>query len=160
MFAIIMDATSKCIYMYRERMEVKRGHDGVSTFFGRRDEQHPGFLLLPINCASKRAKLRLTGPGLTEENRNNPWNCATIFHPSFVLSIVKAKILFVPEINFKSLDNENLDTFIRAIYKSTIENGNKSYRVKFLFFLFLYKVTIFVKKVFVSLSILFSQLTN
>lgn len=72
MFAIIMDATSKCIYMYRERMEVKRGHDGVSTFFGRRDEQHPGFLLLPINCASKRAKLRLTGPGLTEENRNNP----------------------------------------------------------------------------------------
>lgn len=38
---------------------------------GRR-EQHPGFLLLPINCASKRAKLRLTGPGLTEENGNNP----------------------------------------------------------------------------------------
>lgn len=53
-----------------------------------------------------------------------------------MLSIVKAKILFVPEINFKSLDNENLDTFIRAIYKSTIENGNKSRVINFIFSFF------------------------
>lgn len=144
MFAIIMDATSKCIYIYVSR---KNGGETRPRWrFNVFREQHPGFLLLPINCASKRAKLRLTGPGLTEENRNNPWNCATIFHPSFVLSIVKAKILSVPEINFKSLDNENLDTFIRAIYKSTIENGSKSRVINFYFSFFYIKLRYLLRK--------------
>lgn len=76
-FAIITDATSKYIYIYiYERTEVKtRPRWRFSVFRAAREQGRrgttSGISVVPINCASKRAKLRLTGPGLTEENRNN-----------------------------------------------------------------------------------------